>query len=136
MDRIIALRNDALEGEIYMNLLDDLLKTVVGATKFKENRCEKHLSEWFTVTDEAFLLLCLENYWQQWHYEWMVNRNGPPADEPAPEVINPRYTGKTRGTKRSWSREEEWSVSITWLYWSITTEGKGAKSSISGSFGK
>ena len=45
MDRIIALRNDASEGENYMDLLDDLLKTVVGATKFKENRCKKHLSE-------------------------------------------------------------------------------------------
>jgi hypothetical protein len=105
MDRIIALRNDALEGEYYMDLSDDLLKTVVGATKFKENRCKKHLSEWFTITDETFLLLCLENYWQQWHYEWMVKRNGPPANKPAPEVINPRYTGKTRGTKQSWSRE-------------------------------
>jgi hypothetical protein len=105
MERIIELRNDPLEGEYYMDLLDDLLKTVVGATKFKENRCERHLSEWFTITDEAFLLLCLENYWQQWHYEWMVSRIGPPNEEPAPEVTNPRYTGKTRGTKRSWSRE-------------------------------
>ncbi len=35
----------------------------------------------------------------------MVKRNGPPSNEPAPEVINPRYTGKTRGTKQSWSRE-------------------------------
>jgi len=94
-----------LEGEYYTDLLDDLLKTVVGATKFKENRCERHLSEWFTVTDEAFLLLCLENYWRQWHYEWMVKRHGPPVEAPAPEVTNPRYTGKTRGTKRSWSRE-------------------------------
>ena len=88
-----------------MDLLDDLLKTVVGATKFKENRCERHLSEWFTITDEAFLLLCLENYWRQWHYEWMVTRNGPPTEVPPPELLNPRYTGKTRGTKRSWSRE-------------------------------
>jgi hypothetical protein len=100
------LRNDPLEGEYYMDLLDVLLKTEVGATKFKENRCKRRLSEWFTITDEAFLLLCVENYWQQWHCKWIVKRSGPPANEArAHEVMNPRYTGKTRGTKRSWSRE-------------------------------
>ena len=89
-----------------MDLLDILLKTEVGATKFKENRCERRLREWFTITDEAFLLLCVENYWQQWHCKWIVKRSGPPANEArAHEVMNPRYTGKTRGTKRSWSRE-------------------------------
>ena len=88
-----------------MDLLDKgLLKTVVGATKVKENRCKRPLGEWFTITDEAFLLLCLENYWQQWHYKWMVKRNGP-NKACAHEVMNPWYTGKTRGTIRSWSRE-------------------------------
>ena len=135
MEQILELRNDCLEGEYYMDLLDDLLKTVVGATKFKENRCKTHLSEWFTITDEAFLLLCLQNYWKQWHYEWMVKRHGPPVAAPAPEVTNPRNTGKKRAPSVV-GQGKEWSVSITWLYWSITTEGKGAKSSISGSFGK
>ena len=105
MDQIIAFRNDPMEGEQYMDLLDNMLKTVVGASTFKVNRCERHLSEWFTVTDEAFLLLCLENYCTPWRYEWMVTRNGPPTEVPPAEAISPRYTGKTRGTKRSWSRE-------------------------------
>jgi hypothetical protein len=92
MEQIIELRYDPLEGEYYMDLLDDLLKTVVvGATKFKENRRKRRQSEWFTITDEAFLLLRLENYWQQWHYDWMAKRNGPPANEAhVHEVINPR----------------------------------------------
>ena len=103
MERIIELRNDPLEGEYYMDLLDNLLKTVVGATKVKENRCKRPLGEWFTITDEAFLLLHHENYRQQWHYKWMVKRNGPPANKArAHEVMNPQYTGKTMGTKRSW----------------------------------
>ena len=64
------------------------------------------LHEWFTITDEAFLLLHHENYRQQWHYKWMVKRNGPPANKArAHEVMNSRSTGKTRGTKCSWSRD-------------------------------
>jgi hypothetical protein len=54
-DQIIALRNDPMEGEQYMDLMDDVLKTVVGATIIKENRCKRHdPSEWFTIIDEAF----------------------------------------------------------------------------------
>ena len=94
-----------MESETYINLLEDFLKTVVGASVFKANRYKRKLSEWFTITDEAFLLLCLENYYQQWQYEWMVAENGPPNEVPAPETISPRYTGKTMGTRRSWSNE-------------------------------
>jgi hypothetical protein len=106
MEQIIELRNDPLEGEYYMDLLDNLLKAVVGATKFKENRCKRCLSEWFTITNEAFLLLCFKNCRKQLHFKWMVKTNGPPANEAcAHEVMNRLFTCKTRGSKRSWSRE-------------------------------
>ena len=32
-------------------------------------------------------------------------RNGPPNKAATPEAINSRYTGKTMGTKRNWSKE-------------------------------
>jgi hypothetical protein len=49
-----------MEGEQYMmDLLDSMLKTVVGATKFKENRCKRYHSEWFTITDAEAFLLCV-----------------------------------------------------------------------------
>jgi hypothetical protein len=50
--------------------------------------------------------LCLENYWQQWHCEWTVARNGPPNKIPPPGVINPMYIGKLRGIKHSWTTRE------------------------------
>lgn len=99
------MRNDPIESATYIDLLEDFLKTVVGASVFKAYRCRRNLSEWFTITDEAFLLLCLKNYYRQWQYEWMVAENGPPNKVPAPETISPRYNGKTMGTKRSWSNE-------------------------------
>ena len=95
----------------YVQLLDCLGRAVVGRKVYIENRMSRPLSEWFTLTDEAFLLLCLESYVDKWKQEWA---QAPPADE-APQqqqdggqqVDNDeaRYTGRSQGTKRSWSKE-------------------------------
>jgi hypothetical protein len=45
----------------YIELLDCLARAVVGQKVYVENRMLNPLSEWF-MTDEAFLLLCLELY--------------------------------------------------------------------------
>jgi len=45
----------------YVELLDCLARAVVGCKVYVDNRMTKPLSEWFTLTDEAFLLLCLES---------------------------------------------------------------------------
>ena len=41
----------------YIELFDCLARSVVGRKVYVENRMTKPLSEWFTLTDEAFLLL-------------------------------------------------------------------------------
>ena len=45
----------------YIELIDCLARAVVGRKVYMENRMTKPLSEWFTYTDEAFLLFCLKS---------------------------------------------------------------------------
>ena len=95
--------------ENYIDFIDCLVKAVVGYSKYMENRTRQPLSQWFTLTDEAFLIVCIESYMTKWKHEWMVQRMGPPATVPtrdaSPQFYEARYTGKTQGTKRSWSKE-------------------------------
>ena len=74
------------------------------------------LSEWFTLTDEAFLLLCLESYVPKWNREWAQSSRAPVAaaaaaarqqqeGEQTEGDEDALYTGKSRGTKRSWSKD-------------------------------
>ena len=100
-----------IKTKAYVQLLDCLGRAVVGRKVYIENRMNRPLSEWFTLTDEAFLLLCLESYVDKWNREWA---QAPPADaapqqqqDGGQEVDNDeaRYTGRSQGTKRSWSKE-------------------------------
>ena len=101
----------------YIKLVDCLAKSVTGRKRYMENRMTKPLLEWFTLTDEAFLLLCLENNVGKWNRQWAQKQlclQVPPQvrqqqqgqeiqeDIQKEDVL---YTGKTRGTKRSWSAE-------------------------------
>jgi hypothetical protein len=75
-----------------------------------ENRTRQPLSQWFTLTDEAFVIVSIESYMTKWKHKRMVQRMGPPATEPtrnaSPQFDEATYTGKTQGTKRrSWSKE-------------------------------
>lgn len=84
------------------------MKAVVGANRWKENRCKKPLSEWFTVTDEAFLLVVLEGYWKHWEYDWLCSNAGRPASNETEiaQDIQPLYTvTATNGSKKNWSIE-------------------------------
>jgi hypothetical protein len=100
----------------YIELLDCLAKSVTGRKRYMENRMTKPLSEWFTLTDEAFLLLCLENNVAKWNKQWarkqlllqvppqaQQQQQGQEIEEEIQEEA--LYTGKSRGTKRSWSAE-------------------------------
>jgi hypothetical protein len=86
----------------YVRLMDLLIQGVVSAKVFKDNRETTPMREWVTVSDEAFLLLCVENYATVWENEVRVG-----ADEEIPEGPIPmaRYTGKNKGTKKSWSKD-------------------------------
>ena len=86
----------------YVRLMDLLIQGDVSAKVFKDNRETTPMREWVTVSDEAFLLLCVENYATVWENEVRVG-----ADEEIPEGPIPmaRYTGKNKGTRKSWSKD-------------------------------
>jgi hypothetical protein len=74
----------------------------------------KPLSEWFTLTDEAFLLLCLESYVPKWNREWAQRSRALIAaaaerqqegEQKEGDGEDALYTGRSRGTKRSWSKD-------------------------------
>ena len=75
----------------YINImLDKLIQTVVTYNVYKMNRTTRPFSEWVTVSDEAFLIICLENYSRKWQYEKELKEMGskPPRakGEPMPTV--------------------------------------------------
>ena len=66
------------------------------------------MSEWFTLTDEAFLLLCLELYAAKWNRAWAQaahQQQQQPEEQKQRDEEDARYTRRSRGTKRSWSRD-------------------------------
>ncbi len=97
----------------YLELVYCLARAVVGRKVYIENRMTQPLSEWFTLTDEAFLLLCLESYVPKWNRAWTQQDSlaVPPAAARQQEGEQnegneeAKYTGRSRGTKRSWSKE-------------------------------
>ena len=97
----------------YLELVDCLARAVVGRKVYIEKRMTQPLSEWFTLTDEAFLLLCLESYVPKWNRAWTQQASlaVPPAaarrqeGEQKEGNDEAKYTGRSRGTKRSWSKE-------------------------------
>ena len=99
----IAKMRDVTSRRAYISMLGCMLKSVVPAKSFKMNRTTKPMSEWVTISDEAFLMLCTESYSGKWTYEEYINQMGPPSNpEDEPEVL---HTGRSQGTKRSWSRD-------------------------------
>ena len=109
----------------YAQLMDMLIQAIVTYRTFRNNRTKNLFSDWVTVSDEAFLLLCLDNYRVKWRYQKLhSNTTGEPPsggseeDEDDEEDRKPkacnndgekpsraRWTGKDKGTKRSWSNK-------------------------------
>ena len=93
----------------YIELLDCLVRAVVGRKVYVEKRMSNPLLEWFTMTDKAFLLLCLESYAAKWNRTWAQavqrQQRGGEQKQGDEEEEEPRYTGRSKGTKRSWSKE-------------------------------
>ena len=94
--------------QAYIELVDCLSRAVVGRKVYIESRLVQPLSEWFTLTDEAFLLLCLESYADKWNQEWVAKTAIPPTAQQQQQQQQQReslFTARSRGTKRSWSLE-------------------------------
>jgi hypothetical protein len=106
---ILGMRRIA-SRHAYIELLDCLVRSVVGRKKYMENRVTTPLSNWFTRTDEGFLLLCLESYAEKWNRKWADGALPPrqqqeEGEQKVGEREEARYTGRHIGTRRSWSQE-------------------------------
>jgi hypothetical protein len=87
----------------YKAILDKTLHCIVWAHKYKKNRLIIPLSQWFTFTYEAFLLVCLELNRRKWTYEYTKELGTPEEKAALPaEAPGPLYTGRLQGMKRGW----------------------------------
>jgi hypothetical protein len=58
------------------------------------------------VSDEAFRIICLENYSRRWRYEKELKEMGSkPPSAKGESMPTAHYTGKHMGTKKSWSKK-------------------------------
>jgi hypothetical protein len=105
----------------YIDMMAILVQTVVTSKAFKKNRTKHPFSDWVTVSNDGFLILCLGNYEKKWRAKKLRVNNGPappPSGHEVEEPITePRYTGKSSGTKQSWSKRDD---GFQWLH------GKGS----------
>ena len=105
---LYGMRNDETV-ESYIKLMASLIQGVVTFKRFKMNRTIKPFSEWVTVSDEAFLLLCLENYGASWRAEVHGKQNKTAGTTKNREQSNEqttiaaKYTGRDKGTRVGWS---------------------------------
>ena len=53
-------------AQTYVEFIYCFARAVVGIKTWKQNTTKTALSEFFTITDEAFLLLCIESYRDKW----------------------------------------------------------------------
>ena len=54
------------ENGAYSFMVKNLLPEVIGKTTWKMNSMYKKISTFSNLLDEAFCLVCLENYWDRW----------------------------------------------------------------------
>ena len=89
---------------MYFDFIEYFLSAVVGKTYYKEHRCEKLLSEYASVSDEALAILIFENNFETW--KDMAKRNITKNS-----VVNRKYTngGSSAGNKASSRQYQGWS---------------------------
>jgi len=97
------LRNDTTG--LYFDFIEYFLSAVIGKTYYKENRCEKLLSEYASVSDEALAILIFENNFETWRdmAKQNITKNS---------VVTRKYTngGSATGNKASSRHYQGWST--------------------------
>ena len=89
----------------YADFIDYILSAVIGKRKYRENKCVKLLSNYATVTDEAFGILVLENQYDHWvdmHNKGVFKES----------TVLPKYTngGSSAVCSGKLKRYQGWSV--------------------------
>jgi hypothetical protein len=84
-----------------MHFLDRFVHTIVGCTNWKRNRVlTKELSQLFSISDKAFLLLCYNCYSEKWVADYNKHK--------LHQLIKP-----ANSTNNSTNKEEEQKVEAT-----------------------
>ena len=63
-DEILNMRKDSTG--LYFKFIEYFIAPVVGKVFYKENRCERLISDYISVSDEAFAILIFENNYETW----------------------------------------------------------------------
>ena len=64
LNKLLQLRQE--NNYAYFDFVEYFVSAVIGKTHYKQNSCDKLLSQYATVSDEAFALLTFENNFDAW----------------------------------------------------------------------
>ena len=104
MEKILVLRSGNESSGFYFDFIEYFVSAVVGRIKYKENRCEKLMSEYVTIGDEALAILIFENNFDTW--KDMAKNNITKNSEVARKYTN---GGSSKGDTASSRRYQGWS---------------------------
>ena len=93
LDEIMLKRQ---KEDTFLVFADTFLSRVVGMAFWRKHCAKMPISEMATVSDEAFTLLLLENYWDQWS-----TKN---IDEYKSEVTIDEATNQKKKRKATWGK--------------------------------
>jgi hypothetical protein len=81
----------------YVDMMAKLVQAFVTSNAFKKNQSKHPFSDWVTVSDEAFLILCLGNYEKTWRAEKLRVNNGPRPPSGHEVVMGQSKAGQKKG---------------------------------------
>ena len=104
LDNILKLRTDSTG--LYSAIIEYFISPVIGKIFYKENRCERLLSDFVSVSDEAFALLIFENN----HATWcdMIRQNNTKSSSVICKYTNGGCSNAPNGSSRhyqGWNTE-------------------------------
>lgn len=98
-------RDRDLNIENFKIFCEKLLSVAVGRRKFKEGRCTKRISKFCSISNEAFIIVSVENSYDRWKWEWTNQQAAGAAD--GPTMPPKKYTQNPSASKkyRGWTAE-------------------------------
>jgi len=102
LDDILNLRQDSTG--LYFKFIEYFIAPVVGKIFYKENRCDRLISDYISVSDEAFAILIFENNYETWCD--MVKRNNTKL---SPVIQKYTNGGSSSGKNGSSRRYQGWN---------------------------
>lgn len=101
-DSLFHNRDATIEN--FRGFADNLLPAVVGRKKFKDGKSMERISKLCTISNEAFVLLSIENSYDAWKWRWTKDNGGMSTDNEEPRK---KYTDNPASSKKyeGWSRE-------------------------------